>query len=78
MSTAVHGAQVVGGMQKPNDKGERAVGFMVSTTTRTGGRGGKWAEEHSPWPLLGLNPREEDGENVLVSLRLGMGLTVCV
>ena len=36
MSTAVHGAQVVGGMQKPHDKGERAVGFMVSTTTGTG------------------------------------------
>ncbi len=40
MSTAVHGAQVVGGMQKPHDKGERAVGFMVSTTTGTGDRGG--------------------------------------
>ena len=38
MFTAVHGAQVVGGMQKPHDKGERAVGFMVSTTTGTGGR----------------------------------------
>ena len=42
MSTAVHGAQVVGGTQKePHDKGEKAVGFMVSTTTGTGeGYGG--------------------------------------
>ena len=37
MSTAVHGAQVVGGMQKPHDKCERAVGLMVSATTGTGG-----------------------------------------
>ncbi len=29
MSTAVHGAQV----KEPHDKGEKAVGFMVSTTT---------------------------------------------
>jgi hypothetical protein len=59
MSTAVYGAQVVGGMQRPHDKGEKAVGFMVSTTTGT--RGG----EHTPWPLLGLDPREEDGETCL-------------
>jgi hypothetical protein len=26
VSTAVHGAQIVGGMQKPHDKGERTVG----------------------------------------------------
>jgi hypothetical protein len=34
MSTAVHGARVVGGMQKPHDKGEEVVGYMVSTTTK--------------------------------------------
>ena len=44
MSTAVHGAQVVGGMQKPHDKGERAVGFMVSTNN--GDRGGVRGLKH--------------------------------
>ena len=38
MSTALHGAQVVGGMQKPHDKGERAVG--VYGLDHNGDRGG--------------------------------------
>jgi hypothetical protein len=52
-STPVHCARVVGGMQRPHDKGERAVGFMVSTTTGTGG-GGKGAEEQVSLALLAL------------------------
>ena len=45
MSTAVHGAQVVGGTQKePHDKGEKAVGFMVSTNN--GDRGGVRGLKH--------------------------------
>ncbi len=38
-----------------DDKGERAVGFMVSTTTGTGGGGGKGAEEQNFPGLTGLS-----------------------
>ncbi len=31
--------------KEPHDKGEKVVGFMVSTTPGTGG--GKWAEEQN-------------------------------
>jgi hypothetical protein len=56
MSTAVHGAQVVGGMQKePHDKGEKAVGFMVSTTTGNRGGGGRGAEGQNFPALTGLS-----------------------
>ncbi len=37
-STPLHCARVVSGMQRPHDKGKRAVGFMVSTTTGAEGR----------------------------------------
>ncbi len=51
----LHGAQVVGDMHRPHDKAERAVGFMVSTTTGTGtGGGGKGAEERTSLALLAL------------------------
>ncbi len=41
VSTVVHGVQVVGGMQKNTRHVERVVGFMVSTTTGTGGGKGQ-------------------------------------
>ena len=64
MSTALPDAQVVGGMQKePHDKGEKAVGFMVSTTTGTGG-GGKRAEGQTFSGLRGLV-----GENGILRTR---------
>ncbi len=66
MSTAVHGAQDVGGMQRPHDKGERAVVFMVSTTTHNGDREGvRGLKNRLPGLLLSLDPREEDGETCL-------------
>ncbi len=41
--------------KEPHDKGEEAVGFMVSTTTGTGGGGGKGAEEQNFPGLTGLS-----------------------
>ncbi len=63
MSTAVHGAQVVGGMQKTHDKGERAVGWVYGLD-HNGDRGGKGAEGQTFSGFTGLV-----GENGLLRTR---------
>ena len=75
VSTAVHGAQVVGGTQnEPHDKGEKAVGFMVSTTTGTWGgvSGLKNRMSLAYGPFGGTR-----SVHVLDCLCPGMVLTVC-
>ncbi len=77
MSTAVHGAHVVGGMQRPHDKGEKAVGFMVSTTTGTGG-GVNGLKNKLPGPYLALIRVRRTARRACVSA-FGYGLDrVCL
>ena len=61
--------------EERHDKGERAVGFMVSITTGTG-RGGKGAEAQKFPGLTGLVGGKTSA-NVLDCLYPGMVLTVC-
>ena len=68
----MHGARVVGGMQKPHDKGERAVGFMVSTTTGTGGVRG--LKDRRSLALRAWSGRTGDSAHVLDCLCPGMVL----
>jgi hypothetical protein len=53
-----HGAQVVGSMRRPHDKGERAVGFMVMVSTTTATGGGKGAEAQTFPGFTGLGRGE--------------------
>ena len=69
----MHGARVVGGMQKPHDKGERAVGFMVSTTTGTGG-GVRGLKDRRSLALRAWSGRTGDSAHVLDCLCPGMVL----
>ncbi len=70
----MYGAQVVGGMQRPHDKCEKAVGFVVSTTTGTGGDKGAEAQT-VPWAYGPFGGKTS--AHVLDCPCPGMVLTVC-
>ena len=66
---------LTGGMHRPHDKGEKAVGFMVSTTTGTGGGGVSGLKNRislAYGPFGGTR-----SVHVLDCLCPGMVLTVC-